>query len=200
MGTIWENHKTKIMLGCGGVALVVAAICGVLALITGGIAAFAGGLAYTLSPAFLGEVTESASNPPSGSPFYEDVGGADFDRIPLIEPYQVTGVNDFWQIKLQEDVISFNRTGEIAKVTVVDQQVILAEAISGHVHAENIDGPVWYVIIPDQRIEQQFTSQVELDEYLQTYGVYSYTLNDVRSVYQTFVQSGRLDWFPTSTE
>ena len=193
MNEIWTNHKTKLIIGCVGSIVIFGLICG-------GFTIFSGWVALNVVAGALDEVTESASNPPSGSAFYEDVGGADFDRIPLIEPYQVIGINDFWQIDLYEDVIKLNHTGEVSNVTVVNQSVIIAEALRGYGDSGSIEGPIWYVVIPNQNVELQFTSQTELDDYLQTQGVYSYTLNDVRSVYQTFVQNRRLDWFPTSTE
>ena len=198
MGTIWENHKTKIMFGCGGLTLLIGGICGLLVILAGGLAGFASGIVLIIGAGFFDEVSASASNPPSGPSFYEDVGGGDFDRLPFIEPYQAIRINDPWYMDLHENVLPFNKTGRPIHATVVNQSVIIIEAREGHEGARNIEGPVWYVIIPSQNIEKQFNSQVELDDYLQTQGIYSYNLESLDELYQAFVRNGRLAWFPTT--
>ena len=188
MSEVWNNHKKQIIAGCLGLLFIFVVACGAISF-------FTGRFALRSAATFLDERPETNISQPSKPDFYESTGGWDFVRIPLIEPYQAKGVNGSWEIKLKESSISFNRIGPLTRIFVIDQ-VILAEAQDGHIHARNIEGPVWYVIVPDQKIEIQFEDKEEFETYLSSLGITSYELHDVVEVHREFVDRGRLDWFP----
>ena len=189
MSEVWNNYKKQIIAGCLGLIFIFVVACGAISF-------FTGRFALRSATTFLDELTESASSQPSGAGFYESTGGWDFVRIPLIEPYQAIGVNGSWGIELFIDDIVLDYTGEITALNITDNGIILAEALDGRFYARTLEGPIWYVVIPDQNIEIQFEDKEEFETYLSSLGITSYELHDVVELHREFVDRGRLDWFP----
>lgn len=145
----------------------------------------------------LDEVTASTDIPPDSPAFYQDPGGWDFRRIPLIAPYQALSIDDqTWYVELKTNAIRYQYSaGAIDQIAVVDQTLIVLHSATTPANATT-PTERWTVIVPAEAYEQSFTDPQAFLDYLAVVGAPELHWASPEQLYATFVETGYLEWFP----
>jgi hypothetical protein len=145
---------------------------------------------------FLDDLTGSPKMQPTGVAFFESTGGWDYRRIGLIEPYQAVSIDkETWRIDLETDSTRHQFSVAAEKLDVVDGRFIIVYSANTIFEGERVD-ELWFIIIPDQRIEKGFTEEEEFLTYLNGKGIDDPNLRDVNELYTELINKGYLEWFP----
>jgi hypothetical protein len=144
---------------------------------------------------FFDEVTSSIDNQPTGDAFFESTGGWDYKRIPLIEPYQAINTNDLWLIDLETGSIRHQSTVGVTKLDIIDNKYIVTYG-TDELYAGKEYDEVWFIIIPDENIEQGFTDEEEFFTYLKDNDIDEPNFRDLDVLYRELADRGYLEWFP----
>lgn len=145
----------------------------------------------------LDDVTKSVNDELTGEEFYRSTGGWDFRRIPLIEPYQAinVGKNSPWSINLRTDAMKYQFGIDAEELNVIDNKYIITYA-SNTIFQNRSFEHVWFVIIPEENIEEGFTDEKSFLSYLETRNIHSPDLIETNNLYQQLIDKGYLEWFP----
>lgn len=141
--------------------------------------------------------------------FYEDTGGWDAMRLPLIYPYEMLKLDQAleinqklgWSVNLnvppkKKDLYYYNIHG-IREIAVENQVIMIYSS-----YTEGVDELAgekvlsWFIIVPDEEIETGFASKEEFLGFVQNYGIQQpdWVLADM--AFERFVTTGCLDWIP----
>jgi len=179
----------KTCIGITAVVLVIGLV-GITA------AALLAPFAFQFLVRMLDDVTGSADAQPTGLAFFEATGGWDYRRIALIEPYQDVSLDkETWAIGLKTNSIRYQPSIRITKLDVVNNRFIITYAPDASLGGERVN-ELWFVIIPEEKLEKGFTKHEEFLTYLRDKGINNSNLSDVNELYSELVNKGYLEWFP----
>ena len=144
----------------------------------------------------LDEVTRSWDEQPTGVGFFESGGGWDYRRIALIEPYEARSIDkETWLIGSKVDSTRYQSSILVTELDVVEGRYIITYAPDALLGGEQF-ADVWFVIIPEENVEEGFSTEESFLAYLEDRGIERPDLIDVNQLYQEFVDKGYLEWFP----
>jgi len=139
-------------------------------------------------------------------PFYSD-SGWDVRRFPLLKPYEMIN-NDHgilgWSVTLyvdpsEKEIYYYINIHDITKFAIENNIIMVYTQ-----YPEQVDEDVgekilsWFVIIPDQKIETGFDTEIDFLEYIQAYGMEDQPVwLEPNKVYEQFDQTGYLIWIPS---
>ena len=126
--------------------------------------------------------------------FYSSGGGLGLKRVPLIKPYEaVMWAADDWRINFETPQLLELSIHNVKSVNVLDSVIILYA--SGDVSIRSVKYPEgWFVIIPNEKIEEGFEHKKDFLARLNTFGITDPSLHDLDSVYSIFKAKEKLDW------
>ena len=140
----------------------------------------------------------AAGNPPKDKDFYNIFKGWDYKRIPLIEPYEAINTNGkLWLINLRTQSIRYQFSAYATNLEVINGNVIIAHASDAPL-AGSMNDEVWFVIIPNEKIEKGFKRQADLMAFLNRRKISHLNLTPADQLYEALLQKGFLKWFPST--
>jgi len=131
--------------------------------------------------------------------FYYSMGGWDYERIPLIEPYEAINVgyihNFPWFIDLNLDSHIY-RTSSIESGKIdIKNGVIYIYSQDGILEGVSYSD-IWMILIPSEQIEIGFTNEEKFNKYLSENNLEEPVFEKLNDLYDELVEIGYLDWFP----
>jgi hypothetical protein len=146
--------------------------------------------------AFLDNVTDSPNVQPTGEAFFESVGGWDYRRIALIEPYQAVSVDgETWEMELRTDSYRYQTSVRVTRLSVISDRYIITYTPNTTLEGERVN-ELWFIVIPEDDVEVGFTNEEVFLAYLNDIGIGEPGLVDVNELYEELVSRGYLEWFP----
>ena len=154
-------------------------------------------VAWWFGTGLLEIATASSHEQPSGTAFFESPGGLDYKRIALIEPYQAIDIGDGrWSVDLQTESIRYqDSVNDITKLNVISGTVIVTYSPDTLFAGEHVSD-LWFVIIPDTKVESGFMGKGEFLDYLAGMGIDDPGLVSADALYEEMINKGYLEWFP----
>jgi hypothetical protein len=146
----------------------------------------------------LDEMTKSIDDQPTGIGFFASRGGWDYRRIALIEPYHAIDTNsndETWIIESIIDSPTYSSSASATKLNVINNKYIVTYVPNDVLEGERFD-EVWVIIIPDENVEEGFSSEEEFVAYLKDRGIDQPNLTSVNKLYEELKEKGSLEWFP----
>jgi hypothetical protein len=138
--------------------------------------------------------------------FYNDTGGWDAARFPLLKPYELIYLDDEdgWMLTLRTNPASDNDPYYYyTTLHLIDKLEVVNGLIMVHTpHAEEVDESMgqkvlyWFVLIPDQNKEIGFENEKEFLSYIQMLGIQKLNWEKPSDAYQQFFETGCLNWIP----
>ena len=134
--------------------------------------------------------------------FYNNFGGADWIRIPLLKPYEVQKTDpeiasNSWVIQFQSPLLS--STYNVKQVSVQDSVIYI---ISGKIDEKN-DSTIlrnrnlptaWYILDTKKKIEEGFSNEAEFKSYIQKNSYPTPNWLDIDSLSESVGKDGTLPW------
>ena len=145
-----------------------------------------------------------------GDSFYSYYAQEDLYRIPLIEPYQLINLYGIeedqaksWQIEFHfggdKDVPGYNNEGLTngGQASVLATEINVSKGIIyGYDPGDNDYPPVWFVIIPKEKIEKVFKNKKQdWESFLEEKGIESIHLYSVWELFKQFKKTYTLPWY-----
>jgi hypothetical protein len=151
----------------------------------------------------------SGCTPPSSNnkdPFYRSIGDYDFNRLPLIEPYDaitLTGASkkSAWQIDLHPSTAStktyYSEISDVRKLS-VNKGVIMAYTpyFKQYLKDQGLKNLYWFVIVPSKKVEIGFDNETDFHKYIQSIGIEEPVWIEPDPAFRQFEKTGCLDWIP----
>lgn len=146
----------------------------------------------------------------SNNSFYTYYAEEDLYRLPLIKPYKLINLygfkegegHDSWQINFHyggdKNVRGYNNIDipNYKPVVLATDINISKEIIFGYDPGRGEDPPVWFIIIPDQKLEKVFKNEkTEWQKFLKKEGVVDFKLYRVWPLFEEFKKSHILPWY-----
>jgi hypothetical protein len=138
-------------------------------------------------------------------PFYNDSGGIDSYRLPLLKPYYLRYLNSetSWDMELHADPPSettyyYLTLHDIRKVAIENGVIMVyTPFIEGNID-KSIGQKVyhWFVIVPEANIEEGFDSESALLEYVKRFDIEQVDWQNPDDLYTVFTKTGCLNWIP----
>lgn len=158
---------------------------------------------------FLPEKKQYEVQIPKGS-FYHSMGGWDYQRIPLIKPYDAISV-DYkelgWLIKSKNESDSYLDSNFIKKIDVKNAIIYVYNdglEIFGKFESPYYKGEeypeVWIIIEPNEKKEVGFTTEKDFLQYIEENNLEIPKFRDINDVYEELKERGVLNWFPDEYE
>jgi hypothetical protein len=150
----------------------------------------------------LDSITRSPESWPPSETFYTSIGGSDYRRMALIEPYYALSIDKTsWSIELLTDSIRYQPSvNDIRSLAVMDRRYIVTYS-TDTLYAGSRVSELWFVIAPEKRIERGFISQADLLAWLEAEaGIRFIWLSDANALYTTLIEQGSLPWFPEAEQ
>jgi len=146
----------------------------------------------------------NASKVANLDPFYQNKGGWDDVRIPLLKPYYVTQINGDgdWQIPLPADITTkdiyyYITLHAVEKIAVENNAIMVYTP-----YIEDVDRSIgqkvlhWFVFVPTQKIGVGFDDEANFLDYIHKYGIKQPLWVSPDIAYTQLDRSGCLDWIP----
>jgi hypothetical protein len=141
--------------------------------------------------------------------FYE-ASGLDAMRVPLIKPYEMLKI-DYekpgwwslgWSVMLhispsEKEVYYYLNINDIKKIAVENRVIMIYSTDAKEVRIDAGQKILyWFVLIPDEKIETGFGTEVEFLSFVQGYGIQIPNWVEPDAAYEQFDKTGCLDWIP----
>jgi hypothetical protein len=154
-------------------------------------------LLFILAGCGSGQTPDARKNNPNTDPFYIDEKGFDFNRFPLIKPYEVITLNHGteWNLGLKDDIGFSHRVSNVKKLDVKSNLILAYGSDSTYLNNRKVY-EVWYVINSSKQEEKGFLKEEEFLEYIKKHGIENPEWRDVNAVFKQFVDTYCLEWIP----
>jgi hypothetical protein len=153
-------------------------------------------LLFSLCGCGVGQNETKKSNP-NTDPFYVDEKGFDFNRFPLIKPYEVITLNHGaeWNLGLNDEIGFSHRVSNVRKVDVKQGLIIAYGNDSTYLNNRKVY-EAWFVINSTTKEEKGFTTETEFLTYLKKQGIEKPEWKEVNAVFKQFLDTYCLEWIP----
>ena len=135
--------------------------------------------------------------------FYMGYIEGDLYRVPLIYPYQITqlyglekgkGLTNSWALNFHYEGDS--TTPGFSNGVMVSEINVSNGIIYGYDYEQPDYPGVWFVIVPDQRVEKVFkNNKKQWNEFLSQYNISNPELYQVWEIFEEFKNSSKLPWY-----
>ena len=159
-------------------------------------------LLFSLGGCDLGQNNDARKNNPNTDPFYIEEKGFDFNRFPLIKPYEVVTLNHgtSWDLGLKglkDDEAWLSVCVSNVKKLDVKSNLILAYGSDSTYLNNHKVFEAWFVINPTIKEEKGFTNEEEFSSYLKKQGIEKPKWREVNEVFKQFLDTYCLEWIPS---
>lgn len=128
--------------------------------------------------------------------FYNDKGGLDRPRIPLIKPYELLKVSsDEWRMELLTTDLLALSVHNIKGANVSNERILLYSEGGTEVRSNQYN-QAWFIIDPSRGKEIVFFDNKQYADTLNSLGITDTFLGLPNKLYQNFYNSGNLKWLP----
>ncbi|NTW34127.1 MAG: hypothetical protein HGB12_16165 [Bacteroidetes bacterium] len=130
------------------------------------------------------------TNCKNGDPYYTSYGGLDYDRIPLIKPYELHRNYKTWLVSGPNFYSSM-----CVKINVINKVIIGYWDKKVSINFKEVDS-CWFFIVPEKKIEAEFSDKKIFLDSLSKFTKQKPVFSNVEEVWKQFNEDGYLEWFP----
>jgi hypothetical protein len=132
--------------------------------------------------------------------FYRSYGDFDSIRFPLIKPYETIKISDEfgWEIALI-NLPNYGSILNIEKISIENNIIMVfsnTDSYQGDINNNDRKILKWFVIIPEENIEEGFYFKEDFLKYLSDHKMEKPKWFSPNSIYDQFVKTGCLYWIP----